>query len=588
MDISSAESRDRLRQALDVEINTWKESTRALRSRRNALAPISRLPPETLAVIFSFLSPSAWDKEAGHFARMCVAHVCHRWRETALNHPRLWSHIDFTKLTPAAMAKILARAKMMPLHLEADVIKLSVAQYEAFGSQLEEHISHTRYLSISGCLQTTLDRLVSSAPTLEFLSLSHKSRKSAMPQVAITVNLFNCTAPRLTSLELENCGISWKSPLLRGLRTLKIHNLSTASRPELEDLLDALNDMPQLETLILQSATPQAPQALKLISPSRPATFPSLVRFHISASARDCALALAHLTLPALTWLHVDAESYDSEGGDAHFLIPYVARKVHVLQDIKLLRSVLISGERTRVEVLAWSISDADFKDRDPNLLFRASVPVRWVFTDPVHIDLVYGVDTAIFDALLTHLPLNSISTLTAQTTDIRLTKEFWLSHASRWPLLERARLVPTTFRAFREMLAEDAPPDGPRLSSLTELILVEVTLTELRTSCLRDMLIKRVEQGVPLEVLDLRQCVVACRVIRWLTEIVVDVEEPPSKSREPPIMYYDDVDYYESGPWYENRRGFWFDDADEYDEAEYGDDDGYDDYGFYCGTTVL
>lgn len=137
-------------------------------------------------------------------------------------------------------------------------------------------------------------------------------------------------------------------------------------------------------------------------------------------------------------------------------------------------------------------------------------------------------------------------------------------------------------------MLAEDAPPDGPRLSSLTELILVEVTLTELRTSCLRDMLIKRVEQGVPLEVLDLRQCVVACRVIRWLTEIVVDVEEPPSKSREPPIGYYDDVDYYESGPWYENRRGFWFDDADEYDEAECGDDDGYDDYGFYCGTTVL
>ncbi|KAH9983125.1 hypothetical protein BJV77DRAFT_1153874, partial [Russula vinacea] len=136
---------------------------------------------------------------------MCVAHVCHRWRETALNHPRLWSHIDFTKLIPAAMAEILARAKMMPLHLEADVIKLSVAQYEAFGSQLEEHISHTRYLSISGCLQTTLDRLVSSAPTLEFLSLSHKSRKSAMPQVAITVNLFNCTAPRLTSLELENC-----------------------------------------------------------------------------------------------------------------------------------------------------------------------------------------------------------------------------------------------------------------------------------------------------------------------------------------------------------------------------------------------
>jgi hypothetical protein len=32
------------------------ESTQALRSRRNALAPISRLPPEILAAMFSLLS----------------------------------------------------------------------------------------------------------------------------------------------------------------------------------------------------------------------------------------------------------------------------------------------------------------------------------------------------------------------------------------------------------------------------------------------------------------------------------------------------------------------------------------------------
>jgi hypothetical protein len=273
----------------------------------------------------------------------------------------------------------------------------------------------------------------------------------------------------------------------------------------------------------------------------------------------------------------VDAESYASGGEDVHLLIPYVARKVHELQGTELLRSVLISGERTRVEVLAWSRPDADFQDLDSNLLFRASVPTRWNFTGTDNIDWVYGVDTAIFDALLTHLPLNSVSTLTAQTADIRLSKEFWLSHAPRWPLLERARLVPTTFKAFREMLAEDAPPNGPRLSSLTKLILVDVTLTDLRTSRLRDMLINRVEQGVPLEVLDLRKCVAACRVIRWLTEIVVDVQEPPSKSREQSIRYYDDGDYYEErGPWYENRRGFWYDDADEYDDAEYDDEGGY------------
>ena len=95
-----------------------------------------------------------------------------------------------------------------------------------------------------------LDRLVSSAPTLEFLSLSHKPRPSASAKVVIPIDLFNCTAPSLTSLELKSCDISWKSPLLKRLRSLEILRLSTEARPTLEDWLGALNEMPQLETLI--------------------------------------------------------------------------------------------------------------------------------------------------------------------------------------------------------------------------------------------------------------------------------------------------------------------------------------------------
>ena len=77
----------------------------ALRSRRNAFAPISRLPSEILAEVFSFLSSSTWDKETGYLKWTCVVRVCHRWREIALNYPLLWSHINFTKLTPVAMVE---------------------------------------------------------------------------------------------------------------------------------------------------------------------------------------------------------------------------------------------------------------------------------------------------------------------------------------------------------------------------------------------------------------------------------------------------------------------------------------------------
>jgi hypothetical protein len=216
---TSPESCDHLRQAIDDEINSLEESKRALKSRQNELAPISRLPPETLAAIFSFFSLSTWRGETGKYEWLietgsitwiCVAHVCRLWREIALSYPRFWSHIDLTKLTPVGMAEILPRAKTLPLYMEADATKWSAEQIVAFGKQLETHISHTRHLSISGGrLPTLLERLVSSAPILELLSLSSKSPRYSSPesQAIIPDNLFNRTTPSLTNLELESCNI---------------------------------------------------------------------------------------------------------------------------------------------------------------------------------------------------------------------------------------------------------------------------------------------------------------------------------------------------------------------------------------------
>ncbi|KAI0281234.1 hypothetical protein BGY98DRAFT_1185015 [Russula aff. rugulosa BPL654] len=155
------------------------------------------------------------------------------------------------------------------------------------------------------------------------------------------------------------------------------------------------------------------------------------------------------------------------------------------------------------------------------------------------------GVDSAIFDALLTLLPMNSISTLTAQN-HTRLSKESWLRHASRLPLLEQASLVPTAVGAFREMLSEDIPldSDGPQLPMLTKLTLLDVRLTSIRALHLCDTLIERVEQGVPLEYLDLHTCVAANRAIQLLEE----------------IRYDNEVEFDDGGhPWYsdtENENG--------------------------------
>jgi hypothetical protein len=228
--IPSSGSCDHLQQAIDDEINSLQESIRVLKSRRNTVV-LSRLPPETLATIFAFLSDSAWNEGSVHLEWIRVTHVCRRWREVALDHPRLWSRINFrvTKPIPAGLAEILARAKMAPLHLEADYTnqgrgytKVELAHFEVFERQLEAHIFHTRHLKFTGYFaqmwMVIKRRLVSPTPSLESLSLFGESPPRSFPPVTIPDNFLNCTAPKLTTLRLKNCDISWKSSLLKGLR----------------------------------------------------------------------------------------------------------------------------------------------------------------------------------------------------------------------------------------------------------------------------------------------------------------------------------------------------------------------------------
>ena len=118
MDSREVNSREFQRQVIDAEIKSLEESIRALRYRRNAVAPISSLPTEVIAVIFSisrlFNAPLSGGKQ-DHLAWLRVTHVCRHWREIALNNPLFWSHIDFDHLTLAGVTEVLVRAKKAPL-----------------------------------------------------------------------------------------------------------------------------------------------------------------------------------------------------------------------------------------------------------------------------------------------------------------------------------------------------------------------------------------------------------------------------------------------------------------------------------------
>ena len=568
MDPSEANSSswEHQQQAIDAEIKSLEESIRALKHRRNALAPISSLPTEVIAVIFSYLrlpstspfsslptklttdlfsslplpgTPPLGRRPDHHpWDWLGAAHVCHRWREIALNDPVFWSHVDFANLTAAGAAEILARAKTMPLHLEArDARPFSGddARLRAFEKGLQAHVSTTCHLSITAQphnLRRTFDGLASPAPTLEYLSLSQvPSAWGYIPSqapVRVPDTLFDGTTPRLSCLELHNCTISWKSPLMKGLKYLEIRKPDPYARPSLTVWLDALDEMPQLMRLVLHSASPNAPPFPFNIE--RAVTLPSLAYLDISASARDCALALAHLTIPALARLCLAVESHYSSGDDVQNMFPYVARHANGPQDTQPLQSALIHHKKSHTTILAWPVPDMNIEVHDP-FAFLSAEPSARVALFIASQELAYFTyprnQQHILDAAMNALPLDNLVTLTAQYPT-RLDARFWLRHVPKWPLLQRLRLAPPLACGFREMLLQDnGSCEYPLLPSLIELALIDVALGEHRTRRLCDALMKRVEQGVPLETLDLRTCQATSHAVRLLSEIVVDVREP-------------------------------------------------------------
>ncbi|KAF8256641.1 hypothetical protein EI94DRAFT_1821399 [Lactarius quietus] len=553
--IQAYSRREYERQAIDAEIKSLEESILALKRCHNALSPISSLPPEVIAIIFSYSrlsctsTISSLPTEAiADLFQSCrlpgtppprrspdhcltwlrAAHVSHQWREIALNHPLFWSHVDFTNLSLAGANEILTRAKEAPLHLELRIPLGALAEdrFFAFEKEIQTRVSQICHLSIndgSFHIQRIVDRLSSPAPILEYLSLSEPPRYMPSSPISVPDTLFSGTTPRLSSLRLRNCDISWKSPLLRGLTCLDV---CTKSRPSFADWLKALREMPHLEKLVLHSSSPIGFPLPSTSHIEASVSLLSLRHLDISDTAENCALVLSYLFLPALTRLCATLES--ANGGNMEDVFLSLSRHAKGPQDIEPLQSVLISRKKRHTNIIAWPLPDIDVDPYDPFALLSVALSARVALsiTSNRHSPDQYS----LLDRAIAALPLGSILTLTAQHRSC-LDDQFWLRNAPKWHLLQRAKLGLSEARGFIKMLSEDnGGREYPLLPSLTTLVLLDISLSGRRTRRLCDALMKRVEQGVPLETLDLFTCYATTFTVQLLSEIVVDVLAPIGK----------------------------------------------------------
>ncbi|TFY73453.1 hypothetical protein EWM64_g10559 [Hericium alpestre] len=252
------------RQTLNAELSAMHLAMCSLRTRYNALSPISALPAEVLARIFQFCTamwlpaeelkdPLGWIK---------VTHVCRLWRHVALQFPNLWSDICFT-LGPQCAKAMLARSKLAPISIHLDMTTVSERNF----SYLCEHFPHTRQLLLAGpsnILKSIIDAFPRPPAILESMDInaetSFPSDSFELPEAIAGIH-----PPSLRRLSLRAFWVPWSAPILRSLTYLQIQLLKPRNSPagpysgsSWDTLIGALRNMPTLEHLILKDCFPSA------------------------------------------------------------------------------------------------------------------------------------------------------------------------------------------------------------------------------------------------------------------------------------------------------------------------------------------
>ncbi|KAH9884777.1 hypothetical protein C8Q73DRAFT_348874 [Cubamyces lactineus] len=312
---SSQDSRDVLstaRKALEDQIASHVEAIVNLKGRLNNMAPASRLPPEILSEIFTFVAIDSYERrqrpQHPHiqpYQWLSVTYVCRAWREIALNTPRLWSHIvlNSSKIVP----EVISRSKKAPLWItgtvshEGDPRLLMLEPLVGDPMRIKElHLTGPERL-----IQQLSAKWTTPAKALESIMLSSDLRcfeHTAFLPLNPLANFFSGETPNLRRLEIKRIGLYWNNPLFcPSIRTLIVHSRydPTPKLGELSQLLDALETMQSLETLHLNEAVPRLPDsATRIPEPQRTVVLPKLRSITLLSDALECANLLAHLSLP--------------------------------------------------------------------------------------------------------------------------------------------------------------------------------------------------------------------------------------------------------------------------------------------------
>ncbi|KAI0291698.1 hypothetical protein BC826DRAFT_469833 [Russula brevipes] len=271
-------------------------------------SPALRLLPEILAIVFSFhaeANPANSAENEVNLTRMTLAqfrlgwitvtHVCSLWRQVALDHCTLWTHHRFN-LGLEWTTEMLRRAGDAPLSLTLSEQVVPFPPSNADAAEVIRQLLHrvsTLVIEEGACTPAVLDTLTLPAPLMTSLAIS-SGRFAILPR-----SLFADAAPKLQDLYLCNALPSWTSVALTHLKRLCItvdRHADTSNIPSYADLFNALQAMPNLESLMLMGCLPLCPFPSYL--EEQKVQIPKLRYLLLSGHVQGFRQVLEHLDFP--------------------------------------------------------------------------------------------------------------------------------------------------------------------------------------------------------------------------------------------------------------------------------------------------
>ncbi|KAF9789192.1 hypothetical protein BJ322DRAFT_526599 [Thelephora terrestris] len=261
------------------------ELLRLSRCWKNRPAPISRLPPEVLALIPDFL-----EEKSREDIIIPLSHVCRSWREIFTSRSSLWT--NFRCVDAEKTRVYLQRSKSSPisLWLKRNEGPISDDPFLQIPSHAISRLEYLDLLTTPEYLNKISDHLSLPTPCLQDLCITGvPDFAGAIPLLPPTIFNGDLSTLRLLHLRYIHTDLPWRNML-----NLRSFSLRYGAWPgiSVEKFLDFFESAPHLRCVELSFATPTFGG-----QPGRLVSLPHLKILHISGF-QPSSLILEHLLVP--------------------------------------------------------------------------------------------------------------------------------------------------------------------------------------------------------------------------------------------------------------------------------------------------